>query len=141
LRGYASGLGMASGVLGGLIAVTPAAGYITPLAALAFGALGALAGYLGAVVLKRVLNVDDALDVFGLHGVAGLVGSIAVAAFATGQVKTSVGVQSLATGVIAVYAFVVTLLIVAALRALGTWRVALDEELEGLDVSQHAESV
>jgi ammonium transporter, Amt family len=141
LRGYASGLGMASGVLGGLIAVTPAAGYITPLAALAFGVLGAVAGYLGAVVIKRLLNVDDSLDVFGLHGVAGLAGSIAVGVFATTQAKTSIGVQSFATGVIAVYAFVVTLLIVAALRALGTWRVTLDEELEGLDVSQHAESV
>jgi len=141
-RGYASGLGMASGVLGGLIAITPAAGYVTPLVALLFGAIGAGAGYLGAVVLKRFLDVDDSLDVFGLHGVAGLAGSIAVGIFASGQAaKASVGVQSLATGVIAVYAFVATLALVMALRAFGTWRVAVDEELEGLDVSQHAESV
>jgi Amt family ammonium transporter len=140
-RGYASGLGMASGVLGGLIAVTPAAGYITPLIALAYGVLGAVAGYLGAVMLKRLLDVDDSLDVFGLHGVAGLAGSIAVGLFATTQVKTNLGAQSLATGVIAVYAFVVTFALVAALRAFGAWRVAVDEELEGLDVSQHAESV
>lgn len=141
LRGYASGLGMASGVLGGLIAVTPAAGYVTPLIALAYGALGAVAGYLGAVVLKRLLNVDDSLDVFGLHGVAGLAGSVAVGVLASNQAKASVGIQLFATSVIAVYAFVVTLLIVAVLRALGTWRAAVDEELEGLDISQHAESV
>ena len=141
VRGYASGLGMASGVLGGLIAITPAAGYVTPLIALAYGVLGAVAGYLGAVMLKRLLDVDDSLDVFGLHGVAGLAGSIAVGVFATTQVKTSFGVQALSTGIIAVYAFVVTLLLVAVLRAVGTWRVAVDEELEGLDVSQHAESV
>lgn len=141
VRGNASGLGMASGVLGGLIAITPAAGYVTPLIALAYGVLGAVAGYLGAVTLKRLLDVDDSLDVFGLHGVAGLVGSIAVGVFATTQVKASVGVQALATGIIAVYAFVVTLVLVAALRAMGTWRVAVDEELEGLDISQHAESV
>jgi len=141
LRGYASGLGMASGVLGGLIAITPAAGYVTPLIALAYGAVGAVAGYLGAVVLKRLLNVDDSLDVFGLHGVAGVAGSIAVGVLASNQAKASVGIQLFATSVIAVYAFVVTLLIVAALRALGTWRVAVDEELEGLDISQHAESV
>ncbi len=141
VRGYASGLGMASGVLGGLIAITPAAGYVTPLIALAYGVLGAVAGYLGAVMLKRLLDVDDSLDVFGLHGVAGLAGSIAVGIFATTQVKTSVAVQSLATGIIAVYAFLVTLFLVAALRAMGTWRVAVDEELEGLDISQHAESV
>ena len=87
-------------------------------------------------MLKRLLDVDDSLDVFGLHGVAGLAGSIAVGIFATTQVKTSVGVQSLATGIIAVYAFVVTLLLVGTLRAIGTWRVAVDEELEGLDISQ-----
>ena len=141
VRGYASGLGMASGVLGGLIAITPAAGYVTPLIALAYGVLGAVAGYLGAVMLKRLLDVDDSLDVFGLHGVAGLAGSIAVGVFATTQAKASFGVQALSTGIIAVYAFVVTLLLVAVLRAVGTWRVAVDEELEGLDVSQHAESV
>jgi ammonium transporter, Amt family len=141
LRGYASGLGMASGVLGGLIAVTPAAGFVTPLMALAYGALGAATGYFGAVVLKRLLNVDDSLDVFGLHGVAGFAGSIMVGLLASSQVKSNVGVQSLATGVVAMYAFFATLALVAALRALGTWRVAVDEELEGLDVSQHAESV
>ena len=141
LRGYASGLGMASGVLGGLIAVTPAAGFVTPLIALAYGVIGAVAGYLGAVLLKRLLDVDDSLDVFGLHGVAGVAGSITVGILASSQPNASFGVQALATGIIAVYAFVVTLLLVAALRAFGTWRVALDEELEGLDVSQHAESV
>jgi ammonium transporter, Amt family len=141
LRGYASGLGMASGVIGGLIAVTPAAGHITPLMAMAFGMIGAIAGYLGAVVLKRLLNVDDSLDVFGLHGMAGIAGSIAVGIVATTGAKTTLGMQAFATGIVAVYAFVATLVIVAALRALGTWRVAVDEELEGLDVSQHAESV
>jgi ammonium transporter, Amt family len=141
LRGYASGLGMASGVLGGLIAITPAAGYVSPLVSLAFGVLGAAAGYFGAVVLKRMLNVDDSLDVFGLHGMAGVIGSIAVGLFVTGTGKASVGIQALATGVIALYAFVVTFLIVAALRAIGTWRVAIDAEMEGLDSSQHAESV
>lgn len=141
LRGYASGLGMASGVLGGLIAITPAAGYVTPLMALAFGALGAATGYFGAVVLKRILNVDDSLDVFGLHGVAGVAGSIAVGVLANASVKANLGVQSFATGVIAAYAFVVTFALVSALRAFGTWRVAIDEEMEGLDASQHAESV
>ena len=141
LRGYASGLGMASGVLGGLIAVTPAAGYVTPVLAIAYGALGAATGYLGAVVLKRILNIDDSLDVFGLHGVAGLSGSIAVGVLANAGVKSSLGIQSFATGVVALYAFVVTFALVSALRAFGTWRVAIDEEMEGLDASQHAESV
>lgn len=141
LRGYASGLGMASGVLGGLIAITPAAGYTTPLFALAFGALGASGGYFGAVVLKRIFDVDDTLDVFGLHGVAGVVGSIAVGLLASSQLKASVAVQTIATGTIAIFAFFATLLLVAALRALGLWRVAINEELEGLDSSQHAESV
>lgn len=141
LRGYASGLGMASGVLGGLIAITPAAGYVTPVIAILFGVLGAISGYFGAVVLKRILNVDDSLDVFGLHGMAGVVGTIAVGVLATSQVKANVGVQTFATGVIAAYAFVVTFALVSALRALGTWRVAIDEEMEGLDATQHAESV
>ena len=73
--------------------------------------------------------------------VAGLAGSVAVGVLASNQAKASVAIQLFATSVIAVYAFVVTLLIVAALRALGTWRAAVDEELEGLDISQHAESV
>ncbi len=141
LRGYASGLGMASGVLGGLIAITPAAGFVTPLMSLAFGALGAGAGYLGAVVLKRFINVDDSLDVFGLHGVAGVAGSLAVGILATSQAKATFVVQGLATGVVALYAFLATLIMVAAFRAFGTWRVAFDEEMEGLDASQHAESV
>lgn len=141
MRGYASGLGMASGVLGGLIAITPAAGYTTPIYALAFGSLGALAGYFGAVVLKRIFDVDDTLDVFGLHGVAGVAGSIAVGLIASPQLKSSVAVQTIATGTIAIFAFLATLLLVGGLRALGVWRVAVDEELEGLDASQHAESV
>lgn len=141
LRGYASGLGMASGVLGGLIAITPAAGYVTPVVAILFGVLGAIAGYLGAVVLKRILNVDDSLDVFGLHGVAGVAGSISVGVLATTQTKANLGAQTFATGVIAVFAFAVTFALVSALRAFGTWRVAIDEEMEGLDASQHAESV
>ena len=141
LRGYSSGLGMASGVLGGLIAITPAAGFVTPVVAILYGVIGAVAGYLGAVVLKRILNIDDSLDVFGLHGVAGVAGSIAAGVLVNAGVKSSLGVQAFATGVIALYAFVVTFALVSALRVLGIWRVAIDEELEGLDASQHSESV
>jgi ammonium transporter, Amt family len=141
LRGYASGLGMASGVLGGLIAITPAAGYVTPLMALVYGVLGAFAGYFGAVVLKRWLNVDDSLDVFGLHGVAGVAGSILVGFLTAAQTKANVGAQAFSTGIIALYAFAATFLIVWTLHKMGTWRVLIDAELEGLDSTQHAESV
>jgi Amt family ammonium transporter len=76
VRGRPSALGLVSGAVGGLVAVTPASGFITPASALLIGAVAGVGCYLGATVLKRLLRCDDALDAFGIHGVGGIIGAL-----------------------------------------------------------------
>jgi Amt family ammonium transporter len=149
LTGSPTLLGAVSGVVAGLVAVTPAAGYVSPLSALAIGALGGLAAY-GAVRAKHRFPFDDALDVVGIHLVAGLVGSLLVAVFADaaygdsadGLFSGSAGLvwpQLASTFVVIVVAFGLTWLIAKALDAGIGLRVSDRQELEGLDLTQHEE--
>ncbi|WP_010541543.1 ammonium transporter [Dietzia alimentaria] len=148
--GHATSLGAASGVVAGLVAITPAAGSVHPLGAIA---LGAIAGILSALAvgLKHRFGYDDALDVVGVHLVAGLWGTIAIGLFATGTFGTDAGVFYSADGwrllvvqiVIAVAALgftaVMTALAWAICLPLG-WRINKSDEQAGIDGSQHAES-
>ncbi len=143
--GHATSIGAASGVVAGLVAITPACGALSPLGSIALGAVaGGLAAY--AVGLKYRFGFDDSLDVVGVHLVAGVWGTIGA-----GLLSTSTGLlygkgvqQTLLQIVIALVALlisgVMTALIGLALRATMGWRISEDEESAGIDQSEHAET-
>ncbi len=149
-RGKASVLGAASGAVAGLVAITPASGFVAPLPAIVIGA-GAGALCYWAVNLKHKLGYDDSLDAFGVHGVGGSFGAIATGLFASKAVN-SAGADGLFYGnaallwpqlvgvvVTIVYSFVVTFVILKVIDALVGLRVAEQEEITGLDLTQHGE--
>ncbi|MGD9537778.1 MAG: ammonium transporter [Alphaproteobacteria bacterium] len=150
-KGKASVLGIISGAIAGLVAITPAAGFVAPASSLAIGALGGLFAYLASTKLKHWLKYDDSLDVFGVHGIAGFVGAILTGVFAaaafggkSGAVDGA-GEQILTQlyGVVVTIAWcaVVTGAIMLALKATIGVRVSEDSEREGLDIRAHGESV
>lgn len=146
----ASALGFASGFVAGLATVTPASGFVGPMAALIIGAAAGGACY-GAVMLKTKLGYDDTLDAFGVHGVGGALGSIMLGVFANklwnaggadGLVAGNAaffGKQLLAVGVAIGYAVVGTVVLLKVTKALVGLRVAPEEEHEGLDINLHGE--
>ena len=134
-------LGLCSGLLAGLVAITPAAGFVTPPAALAIGVIAGLACYWGATTLKRWLRADDSLDVFGVHGIGGVVGSLLTGVFADARisgVQGSVLTQALAVGAVALYSAIATGLVLLVVHILVGLRVSDESELLGLDLAaQH----
>ena len=135
-------LGLCSGVLAGLVAITPAAGYVTPPAALAIGTIAGLACYWGATTLKRWLRADDSLDVFGVHGIGGIVGSLLTGVFADARISGQSGsvlTQALAVGAVAVYSAMATGLVLLVVHILVGLRVNDEAELLGLDLAVHHE--
>jgi ammonium transporter, Amt family len=145
-------LGAATGAVAGLVAITPAAGFVTPMAAIAIGVLVAVVCYLAVAVIKQRLGYDDSLDAFGVHGVGGTVGALLTGVFATRLVNQAgadgllygnlrqLGVQALAVGVTIAYAAVVTLVLTKVLDLVMGLRVGDEEEAIGLDNTQHKES-
>ena len=155
-RGKPSVLGILSGAVAGLGTITPAAGYVEPWAALLIGAAAGAICYWASVVLKTRLGYDDSLDVFGVHGVGGIVGSILVGVFATraindvakgqpvGLVDGNAGqILTQLYGVVVIGAFcaVATWVILKIVDAMVGLRVTRDEEVEGLDTALHGERV
>ncbi|WP_298434040.1 ammonium transporter [Ottowia sp.] len=142
LRGRATLLGMCSGAVAGLVAITPASGFVGPGAALLIGAVAGLACYWGATGLKRLLRADDSLDVFGVHGVGGLVGCVMtgwLADPAISGVKASLSAQVLgAVGVLVYSGLATALLLWLVDRTLGL-RVDPKTEQTGLDLAVHRE--
>lgn len=137
-------LGLCSGAVAGLVAVTPASGFVAPAAAVLIGAVAGLGCYWGATGLKRWLGADDALDVFGVHGVGGLIGALLTGALADPRVGGATGsvlVQAMAAGATLVYSGVVTAVILWGVDALIGLRVTAAQEALGLDLSQHSERV
>jgi Amt family ammonium transporter len=144
MRGRPSLLGLCSGLVAGLVAITPAAGFVTPSAALAFGLVAGLACYWGATGLKRMLNADDSLDVFGVHGIGGIVGSLMTGYFASKSISGvtgSVAIQTLGTVVVIVYSGVMSAALLWITKLIVGLRVDENSELVGLDVSQHREHI
>jgi len=145
----ASALGFCSGIIAGLVAVTPAAGNSGPLGAIVLGAVASLICYLAVAKLKPALGYDDSLDAFGIHGIGGMVGAIGTGVvfspalggpggddFAMGaQVVT----QIVAVLTSVVWAAVGTLIAIYAAKALTGLRVSPDVEVEGLDIGEHGE--
>ncbi len=149
-RGTASVLGAVSGAVAGLVAITPACGFVGPGAALAIGAAAGACCY-GGVLLKGRFGYDDALDAFGVHGIGGTWGALATGLFASAAVGGTAGlfesgslgqtgVQALSVAATAGYSFVVTLLLAYLLDATVGLRVSEEEERTGLDLSAHGEA-
>jgi Amt family ammonium transporter len=150
-RGKPSLLGIASGAVGGLVAITPASGFVLPGGALAIGIAAGVMCFWGATWLKNTLGYDDSLDVFGVHGVGGIVGALLTGVFAAeavggapgllegnpGQVVTQVWGIGATIGWCAIASFV----ILKVVQALVGLRVEGDTEREGLDIRLHGETV
>jgi Amt family ammonium transporter len=137
-------LGLCSGLVAGLVAITPAAGFVTPGSAVVIGGIAGLACYWGATGLKRLLRADDSLDVFGVHGIGGIVGSLLTGLLASPAVSGShgsVGTQALATLAVLGYSAVVSALLLIVIGKLIGLRVDEAGEQTGLDITQHRERI
>ena len=143
-------LGASAGAVAGLVGITPAAGFVTPAAALIIGFLAGLGCFMAVEFFVRG-RVDDALDVFGVHGVGGTIGALATGIFATKAVNSAGAdgllygnpgqfvIQLIAVVVVAAYAAGVTWVLLKLINATIGLRVSLEEEVRGLDASQHGE--
>ncbi|RSZ62073.1 ammonium transporter [Corynebacterium hylobatis] len=138
--GRPTSLGAASGVVAGLVTITPAAGALTPVTSLALGVIGGILACLG-VGLKHRFGYDDSLDVVGVHLVAGLWGTIGLALFAGGgQTLRLLAVQVIIAVVAMAWTGIITALIGLALRHTLGWRIEPEAEFEGIDLHEHRES-
>jgi Amt family ammonium transporter len=151
-QGKSTALGFASGILAGLVAITPAAGVVKPAGALALGAAAAIICY-GAIILKNRMGYDDSLDAFGIHGVGGIVGSIllvffirdswmqaaASAAGGTWSIWQQFGIQLTAVAIVIAYAALLTLAIIFVVNKLVGFRASTEAEMSGLDHTYHGE--
>ncbi len=139
-------LGLLSGIVAGLVGVTPAAGLVDPKGAFIIGILSGPACYAGAVWLKRALKYDDSLDAFGVHGVGGIVGAILTGLLATAAinpVSENANVLNQIIGLAAVIAWsgIGTFVILMICKYTVGLRVPKEEEIEGLDYTQHGETI
>lgn len=139
-------LGLLSGVVAGLVGVTPAAGLVDPKGAFIIGLVSGPACYAGAVWLKRALKYDDSLDAFGVHGVGGIVGAVLTGVFATAAINPvaeGANVLNQVIGLLAVIAWsgVGTFAILMVCKFTTGLRVTKEEEIEGLDYTQHGETI
>ncbi|MFJ4390876.1 ammonium transporter [Pseudomonas soli] len=147
-HGKPSALGIASGVVAGLVAITPAAGTVGPMGALVIGLVSGVVCYFCATSLKRKLGYDDSLDAFGVHGIGGIVGALLTGVFAAPALGGFGAVTDIAAqfwiqakGVIftVVYTAIVTYVILKVLDLVMGLRVSEEEESVGLDLAQHNE--
>jgi ammonium transporter, Amt family len=151
-RGKATALGFASGILSGLVAVTPAAGVVQPYGAMSLGIIASIICYM-AIMLKNKLGYDDSLDAFGIHGVGGISGALLLTFFirpswmetasqlsATGwTIWNQLGIQTLAVTISIVYSGIMTLLIVLFVDKVFGFKASENDEMAGLDRSYHGE--
>ena len=151
-KGKPSVLGAISGAVAGLVAITPAAGFVMPGAALIIGVVAGLAGFWGATALKHALGYDDSLDAFGVHGICGIVGALLVGFLAYGPLSATTAApdgsggsmeqfikQCSAVGATIVFTAVATFILLKVVDAIVGLRVSEEEEREGLDVTMHGE--
>ncbi|MBC2581475.1 ammonium transporter [Clostridium sp. DJ247] len=150
-RKKVTSLGVASGLVAGLVAITPGAGFVSPLAAIFIGLVGGAICFFGVTIIKKKFGYDDALDAFGCHGIGGIWGGIATGIFASTTINPAgadglfygsaklLGAQLVAIGATVVYAALVTFIILKVIGLFTSLRVKEEEEETGLDVSLHGE--
>jgi len=150
LQGKPTTLGAASGALAGLVAITPAAGFVSPVSAIIIGLVAGVLCYM-AVLAKSRLGYDDALDAVGVHGIGGIWGALATGLFASVTMNPHGAnglffgnphqfvIQAAGIGATMIYSFVVSVIILKAVDITVGLRVNIEEEVQGLDISQHSE--
>ena len=147
-NGKPSALGFATGAIAGLAAITPAAGWVGPMGAIVIGAVSSLVAYWAATWLKQAMGYDDALDVVGVHGFGGLVGTILVSFFASSALGGSetnfdsvaqLKVQVLAVVATIIYTAIISYIILKVIDIISGLRVSDEVEINGLDLGEHGE--
>jgi Amt family ammonium transporter len=149
-RGKPSMLGGASGAVAGLVAITPACGFIGPMGAIVLGFVASLVSFWAVTSLKAKLGYDDSLDVFGIHGVAGIIGAIGTGVFMSAglggvgydegvTMSSQVTTQAIAVGVTILWAGVISFILYKVVDILIGLRVSEESEREGLDTTEHGE--
>ncbi len=148
VKGKPTVLGALSGAVAGLVAITPASGFVSPVSAIFVGLAGGVICFLAAVKIKEILGYDDSLDAFGVHGVGGFVGAILTGVFASTLINSAgangslhlVKIQLISAVSVILYASLATFIILKIIDKLFGLRVEDVEEQQGLDLTQHGES-
>ncbi|MEJ2105779.1 MAG: ammonium transporter [Acidiferrobacteraceae bacterium] len=150
-HGKPSMLGIASGAVAGLVAITPASGTAGPMGAIAIGAAAGIGCFIAATKIKKAFGYDDSLDAFGVHAIGGIIGALLTGVFAakslggaglgveSGSIGDQVGVQLVGIAATLIYTGVVTFIILKVLDIIMGLRVTEEEETEGLDIALHDE--
>ncbi len=148
-NGKAGLIGMVTGLVAGLATITPASGEVGPLGAMVIGSISAVVCYFAVSLIREKLRIDDSLDVFAVHGVGGILGTLLLSVFGQaslggmGTVKpiaTQLGIQALGLGVTIVWSAIATLGIAFLVKATIGLRVTREQEYEGIDLAEHGES-
>jgi Amt family ammonium transporter len=146
-KGKPSVLGIASGAVAGLVAITPASGFVGPVGALVIGVAAGVICFWAATSLKHMLGYDDSLDAFGVHAIGGIVGALLTGIFAVESIGGTAGsmgqlmIQAKGVGITIAYTAVVTFIILKVLDMVMGLRVTEEQEREGLDIALHGERV
>ncbi len=143
-KGKPSVLGIASGAVAGLVAITPASGFVGPTPAVIIGLVAGVVCFISATSLKHALGYDDSLDAFGVHGIGGIIGALLTGVFVSKEISGvdgSVLIQLKGVAVTLVYGFVVSYVILKIIDVTIGLRVTEEQEREGLDISLHGESI
>jgi Amt family ammonium transporter len=143
-KGKPSVLGIASGAVAGLVAITPASGFVGPTASVIIGVVAGVICFISATAVKKALGYDDSLDAFGVHCIGGIVGALLTGVFASKEIsglEGSVVTQFWGVGATLIYGFVMSYIILKLIDLVIGLRVSEEEEREGLDVSLHGEKV
>ena len=151
LRGKPTVLGMTSGAVAGLVAITPAAGFVDPMGALIIGTGAGIICFWASIYLKNRLGYDDSLDAFGVHAMGGIVGALLTGVFTVKAIGGTAGaleghlaqlwIQAKGVGITVIYDAIVSYLLLKGIDYAIGLRVTEDEEREGLDITQHGEQV
>ena len=150
VRGKPTGFGLISGAVAGLVAVTPAAGFVGPTGALFIGIIAGAVSFIAATSIKRAFGYDDALDAFGVHAVAGIVGALLTGIFVDASfggkgladgvsIMSQFMIQAEGVGVTVVYSIIATAIILKAIDIMVGLRITEEEEVEGMDLALHNE--
>jgi len=153
-HGKPSVLGIVSGAVAGLVAITPASGFVLPGGALVIGVAAGVICFLAATRLKGMLGYDDSLDTFGVHGIGGIVGALLTGWFSYGPLSATTAtpggspggiaqviIQAEAVSVTLIYSGLVSLILLLIINVTIGLRVTEEEEVEGLDISLHGEAI
>ncbi len=148
-QGKPSALGIATGAVAGLVAITPASGFVGPAGAFFIGAIVGVCCFFSATTMKHMFGYDDSLDAFGVHGVGGAIGAILTGVFASSafggakegmNIISQVLMQAAGVGITIVYCGIITVIILSILKATIGLRVNEEDEVTGLDLTEHGES-